>query len=130
VTLAPGEEKILVVQRGPAGDPSHPFAGCRFDEKMQNAIAEGYDGILIGQRHLGDAASDGAFCGSGDPRAIRGMCITHTAMHEIFADPPSFEVPYPAGHGPLPERAARASRRRHSSTAGATRTSMTPSRAR
>ncbi|HEX8159123.1 MAG TPA: hypothetical protein VF526_17190, partial [Solirubrobacteraceae bacterium] len=100
VTLAPGEEKILVVQRGPVQDPSHAFDACRFDEKMQNAIAKGYDGILIGQRHLGDAAADGTFCGSGDPRAIRGMCISHEAMHNIFNDPPGFGLPYPAGHGP------------------------------
>jgi hypothetical protein len=101
-TLAPGEEKILVVQRGPVGDPGHPYEGCRFDEKMQNAIAKGYEGILIGQRHLGDVASDGTFCGSGEPRAIRGMCISHEAMHNIFDDPPSYVLPYPAGHGPLP----------------------------
>ncbi len=100
--LAPGEEKILVVQRGPVNDPSHPYDACRFDEKMANAIAKGYDGILIGQRHVGDAASDGAFCGSGDPRAIRGMCITHTALHNIFNSPPSYEVPYAPGHGPVP----------------------------
>jgi len=110
VTLAPGEEKILVVQRGPVGDPSHAFDACRFDEKMANAIAKGYDGILIGQRHLGDAASDGAFCGGGEPRAIRGMCITHEAMHDIFNSPPSFALPYPAGHGPAPgARGARVS---------------------
>jgi hypothetical protein len=102
VTLAPGEEKIVVVQRGPAGDPSHTFEGCRFDEKMQNAIAKGYEGILIAQRHQGGEASDGSFCGSGDPRPIRGMCITHAAMHNIFDDPPSFELPYPPGHGPAP----------------------------
>lgn len=112
VTLAPGEERILVVQRGPVGDPSHPFGACRFDEKMANAIAKGYDGILIGQRHRGDAASDGAFCGGGDPRAIRAMCITHKAMHDIFADPPGFDLPYPPGHGPAPgTRGARVSAR-------------------
>jgi hypothetical protein len=102
VTLAPGEEKILVVQRGPVGDPGRPYEGCRFDEKMQNAIAKGYEGILIGQRHQGDAASDGTFCGSGDPRAILGMCISHEAMHNVFGDPPGYALPYPAGHGPVP----------------------------
>ena len=99
--ILPGEQRILVVQRGPVGDVApHTYDACRFDEKMANAIAKGYDGILIGQRHLGDAASDGAFCGSGEPRAIRGMCITHEAMHDIFNDPPGFDLPYPAGHGP------------------------------
>ena len=102
VTFAAGEEKIVVVQRGPTGDPSRPFAGCRFDEKMSNAIAKGYDGIVIGQRHQGDEASDGAFCGGGDPRAIRGMCVTHKAMHDLFNDPPGYTLPYPPGHGPVP----------------------------
>ncbi len=101
-TVAAGEERIVVVQRGPVNDPSRPFDACRFDEKMQNAIAKGYDGIIIGQRHLGNAESDGAFCGGGDPREIRGMCVTHTAMHRIFNDPPSFALPYPPGHGPVP----------------------------
>jgi hypothetical protein len=98
----PNEESILVVQRGPVDDPSHPFDACAFAEKAQNALAKGYEGIVIGQRHQGDAASDGAFCGSGDPRAIRMMCISHAAMHDIFNDPPSFELPYPPGHGPVP----------------------------
>jgi len=108
--LAAGEEKILVVQRGPVNDPSHPFAACRFDEKMSNAIAKGYDGIIIGQRHLGSAATDGAFCGGGDPRAIRGMCVTHEAMHKIFNTPPGYTLPYPPGHPPIPgTRGARVS---------------------
>ena len=102
VTLAPGEEKILVVQRGPVNDPAHTYDACRFDEKMSNAIAKGYDGIIIGQRHRGSADADGAFCGGGDPRNIRGMCITHKAMHDVFNDPPGFDAPYPPGHGPAP----------------------------
>jgi len=101
-TFAPGEERILVVQRGPVDDPSHPVDACRFDEKMQNAIAKGYEGIMIGQRHLAGAAADGTFCGGGDPRSIRGMCITHETMHGIFNDPPGYDLPYPPGHGPVP----------------------------
>jgi hypothetical protein len=27
------------------------------------------------------------------------MCITHTAMHDIFNDPASYELPYTPGHG-------------------------------
>ena len=98
--LDPGEEKIVVVQRGPAGDPAHAYTGCRFDEKMQNAIDAGYDGIIIAQRHLGSEAQDGAFCGSGDPRAIRGMCVSHKAMHDMFNDPPNYAVPYPPDDAP------------------------------
>ncbi|MDQ3630513.1 MAG: hypothetical protein M3417_04385 [Actinomycetota bacterium] len=103
-TFAPGEEKIVVLQRGPFDDPGHTEPACRFDEKMQNAIDKGYDGILIGHPHVGDEASDGAFCGPGNPRAIPGLCVTHRAMHDIFDDPPSFAVPYPPGHGPEPGR--------------------------
>ena len=99
-TFAPGEEKIVVIQRGPFGDPSHTEPACRFDEKMQNAADKGYDGVLIGDPHVGDEASDGAFCGPGNPRAIPGLCITHRAMHDIFDDPPGFALPYPPGHGP------------------------------
>src|SRR3712207_2167567 len=61
---------------------------------MQNAIDAGYDGILIAQRHEGSAAADGAFCGSGEPRDIAGMCISHEAMHRIFDETPSYERPY------------------------------------
>jgi hypothetical protein len=92
--LQPGEERILVVQRGPVGDPGADYEACRFDEKMANAIDKGYDGILIAQRHQGSEALDGAFCGSGDPRAIAGMCISHRAMHDIFGDEPEFGLPY------------------------------------
>jgi len=99
-SLEPGEEQILVLQRGPVDDPSAPYDACRFDEKIANAQAKGYDGVIIGQRHLGDAASDGVFCGSGDPRDIPGMCVTHEALHLIFDDPPGYDLPYPPGHGP------------------------------
>jgi hypothetical protein len=92
--LEEDEEAILVVQRGPVDDPAHPYPPCRFDEKMQNAIDAGYDGILIAQRHEGSEEADGAFCGSGDPRDIAGMCISHEAMHRIFGEEPSYERPY------------------------------------
>jgi hypothetical protein len=92
--LAEDEEAILVVQRGPVDDPSAPYPACRFDEKMQNAIDAGYDGILIAQRHEGSEEADGAFCGSGEPRDIAGMCISHEAMHRIFGETPSYERPY------------------------------------
>ncbi len=92
--LAEDEDAILVVERGPVDDPSAPYPACRFDEKMQNAIDAGYDGILIAQRHEGSEAADGAFCGSGEPRDIAGMCISHEAMHRIFGETPSYERPY------------------------------------
>jgi hypothetical protein len=92
--LAEDEEAILVVQRGPVDDPDAAYPACRFDEKMQNAIDAGYDGILIAQRHEGSEEADGAFCGSGEPRDIAGMCISHEAMHRIFGETPSYERPY------------------------------------
>jgi hypothetical protein len=40
--LDPGEESILVLQRRPVEDPFHNEDACRFDEKVANAEAKGY----------------------------------------------------------------------------------------
>ena len=102
-TLEPGEEAILVVQRGPNGDPSEPedvnaTGGCFPGEKNAEAIEAGWDAILYVNRHHGDAESDSAYCGSGgvptgvDP--IGGVCTTHEAFHLLFNTTPGYEVPY------------------------------------
>jgi hypothetical protein len=99
-TLAPGEEAILVVQRGPVQDPNHNHAACRFDEKIQNAANAGYGGVLVAQHHSGaggGAFADAFFCGSGDPRPIPAACIGHRAFHLMFNRTPDYTVPYPAG---------------------------------
>ena len=96
-SLAAGEEQIVVIQRGPVNDPAHVYPGCRFDEKMQNAIDKGYEGIIIANHHNGagnGTAPDAAFCGSGDPRSIRGMCIGHRAFHLVFNDTPDYDSDY------------------------------------
>ena len=99
-TLAPGEEAILVVQRGPVQDPNHNHAACRFDEKIQNAANAGYGGVIVAQHHTG--AGGGAFpdafiCGSGNPRTIPAICVGHRAFHLMFNRTPDYTLPYPTG---------------------------------
>jgi hypothetical protein len=82
-SLAENEEQIVVLSRGL----------CRFDEKIQNAENAGYEGVVIGNSHAGSDAGgfpDAAFCGGGDPRNIRAMCIGHRAMHLLFNDTPEY----------------------------------------
>jgi uncharacterized repeat protein (TIGR01451 family) len=96
-SLAAGEEQIVVVQRGPVNDPSQPYAGCRFDEKAQNALDKGYEAIVIANHHAGaqnGASPDAPFCGSGDPRDIHMVCVGHRAMHLTFNDAPDYDADY------------------------------------
>ena len=93
VTLAPGEEKIVVLQRGPSGDPTAPEEACFPGEKAAAAVAAGYDGVVLVNRHFGSAAADEAFCGSGAFPAgsrIPTVCTTHAAFHEMFSTPLNF----------------------------------------
>ena len=59
------EEAIVVLQRGPAGDPQNPEEACFPGEKAANAAEAGYDAVLLVNRHLGSADLDEPFCGSG-----------------------------------------------------------------
>lgn len=98
------EEKILVVSRGPVGDPSVNYAACRFDEKIANAAAAGYDAVVIANHHAGangGADPDAAFCGGGDPRDIMAVCIGHRAYHLLFNTAPRYDLPYVAGTEPV-----------------------------
>ncbi|MBA2726107.1 MAG: hypothetical protein H0U53_08975, partial [Actinobacteria bacterium] len=66
LTLAPGEEAILVLQRGPLGDPSQTQGACFFSEKVETAQLLGYDAVIIANHHnggLGGDAPDAQFCG-------------------------------------------------------------------
>jgi hypothetical protein len=98
--LAPGEEAIVIFQRGPVQDPNHPHAACRFDEKVQNAVDKGYGGVIIANHHSGAGGGDfpDAFtCGGGDPRPIPAICIGHRAFHLMFNRTPGYTIPYPVG---------------------------------
>jgi hemolysin type calcium-binding protein len=102
-TLAAGEEKIAVVQRGPAGDPADTVGACFPGEKADIVKAAGYDAIVFVQRHLGSAALDAntPFCGSGAfTQPIVGVCTSHEAFHKLFNTTPSYELPYPVPHAP------------------------------
>jgi hypothetical protein len=99
----PGEEAILVLQRGPSGDPENPEEACFPGEKAANAAAAGWDAVLLVNRHGGSADVDEPFCGSGDfppGSAIVTLCTTHEAFHRMFGSEPRYEVPYAPGDAP------------------------------
>jgi hypothetical protein len=97
--LAPGEEKIVVLQRGPEQDPSAPEEACFPGEKAEAGHMAGYDAVVLVARHLGeDPEPLPPFCGTGAFPAhepIVTVCTTHTAYHHMFNTTPSFELPYP-----------------------------------
>ena len=87
------DEKILVMQRGPTGDPSADYNGngnltddaCFPGEKAAKAFDAGWDALLLVNRHGGGANT--AFCGSGayDPeKPMVTVCTSHEAFHEVF----------------------------------------------
>jgi len=91
-SLQPGEEKIIVLQRGPAGDPSAPEAACFPGEKAHEAALAGWDAVLFVQRHGGTEAPP--FCGSGGfVDEIVGVCTNHEAYHKMFGQPVSTTYP-------------------------------------
>ena len=98
VILSSGEERIVVLQRGPEDDPSAPEEPCFPGEKAAEAIAAGYDAVVLVNRHLGNPEADAEpFCGSGafpagDP--IPTVCTTHEAFHLLFDTDPAFDLPY------------------------------------
>jgi hypothetical protein len=46
-SLLPGEEKIIALQRGPAGDLSAPEAACFPSEKAHEAARAGWEAVLL-----------------------------------------------------------------------------------
>jgi Bacterial Ig domain len=107
--LEPGEEAIVVLQRGPGADPGTgtpddpegPEEACFPGEKAENGIEAGYDAVLLVNHHRGEAG--GVFCGSGDFPAtppIVAPCTTHEAYHHIFGTPPTTEIPYNPANEP------------------------------
>jgi hypothetical protein len=99
LNLAPGEEAILVMQRGPVGDPSHTHDACFFSEKVETAQLLGYDAAIIANHHegsLGGVGPDSYFCGGqGHVFTITAsaLCVGHRAMHELFDVTPSYTYP-------------------------------------
>jgi hypothetical protein len=90
--VGPNEEKIIVLQRGPTGDPNAPEPACFPGEKAHEAVLAGWDAVLFVQRHGG--VEDPPFCGSGAfVDAIVGVCTNHEAFHRLFNTPP-FTGPY------------------------------------
>ncbi|MGQ0520015.1 MAG: PA domain-containing protein [Actinomycetota bacterium] len=93
LTLAGGEEAILVLQRGPLDDPSRSGGACLFSEKVETAQLLGYDAVIIANHHrgaLGGEGPDTYLCGSMGhvfDVEIPALCVGHRAMHELFDDP-------------------------------------------
>jgi hypothetical protein len=92
-SLEPGEETIIVLQRGPVGDPSAPEDACFPGEKAHEAALAGWDAVLFVNHHTGEAAGGEPFCGSGAfVDEIVAICTTHAAFHRLFdlepLDPP------------------------------------------
>jgi hypothetical protein len=98
-TLAPGEEKIIVLQRGPTGDPSAPEPACFPGEKAHQAVLAGWDAVLFVNRHVVAAPPEPfPFCGSGGfTDNVVGVCTTHEALHRLFGQPVTYAYP----DGPL-----------------------------
>jgi hypothetical protein len=89
--LQPGDETIIVLQRGPVGDPSAPEAACFPGEKAHEAALAGWDAVVFVNHHTGEAAAGGGlpFCGSGAfVDEIVAVCTTHDAFHKLFNLPP------------------------------------------
>ena len=83
--LDPGEETILVVQRGPVGDPSAPEDPCFPGQKAHEAAEAGWDAVVFVNHHAGEAAGGEPFCGSGAfVDVIVAVCTTHEALHRLF----------------------------------------------
>jgi LVIVD repeat len=100
---APGEDQIVMFQRGPVEDPNSPGEACFFSEKVESAQLAGYDAVLVPNHHTGSGAGaqpDATFCGSQGhvfTVTIPGLCIGHRLMHLLFDRTPDYTVPYPSG---------------------------------
>ena len=94
-SLLPGEEKILVLQRGPTGDPSAPEAACFPGEKAHEAVLAGWEAVLFVNRHVVSAPPEPVpFCGSGAfVDSVVGICTTHEAFHNLFGEAANYTYP-------------------------------------
>ena len=108
LNLQPGEEAIIVLQRGPAYDSDEDYDAdndiandsddaCFPGEKGANADEAGWDAMVLINRHAPGmtGATDSATCGSGGyDRPVVTICTTHTAGHAMFNDAPEYGTPY------------------------------------
>lgn len=94
-SLLPGEEKIVVLQRGPTGDPSAPEGACFPGEKAHEAVLAGWEAVLFVNRHVVSAPPEPVpFCGSGAfVDLIVGVCTTHEAFHNLFGEDANYTYP-------------------------------------
>ena len=100
--LQPGDETIIVLQRGPTGDPSATEEACFPGEKAHEAALAGWDAVVFVQRHV---TPDEPFCGSGGfVETIVGICTTHAAFHTMFGEPVSYTYPDGPAIGTIGER--------------------------
>jgi hypothetical protein len=95
------EEKIVVLQRGPSGDPSASEAACFPGQKAHEAVEAGWEAVLFVNHHAGAAASETVpFCGSGAfVDVVVGVCTNHEAFHRLFDTTP-FVAPWSYPDGP------------------------------
>jgi hypothetical protein len=99
----PGEDQIVMFQRGPVEDPNSPGEACFFSEKVESAQLAGYDAAIVANHHSGageGAQPDATLCGSQGHTftvTIPGLCVGHRLMHMLFDRTPDYTVPYPAG---------------------------------
>jgi hypothetical protein len=96
-SLEPGEETILVLSRGPVGDPSAPEDACFPGEKAHEAAEAGWDAVVFVNHHAGEAAGGEPFCGSGAfVDEIVAVCVSHSTFHRLFdLDPVDGPWTYP-----------------------------------
>jgi hypothetical protein len=100
---APGEDQIIMFQRGPVDDPNSPGEACFFSEKVESAQLAGYDAAIIANHHTGAAEGQhphATLCGSQGhvfTPTIPGLCVGHELMHTLFGRAPDYTVPYPLG---------------------------------
>ena len=99
----PGEDQIIMFQRGPVDDPNSPGEACFFSEKVESAQLAGYDAAIIANHHTGAAEGQhphATLCGSQGhvfTPTIPGLCVGHELMHVLFGRMPDYTVPYPLG---------------------------------
>src|SRR5918995_2036522 len=96
--LEPGDETIIVLQRGPEGDPSAPEEACFPGDKAHEAALAGWDAVIITNRHAAASTEDATDvnCGSGAfVDVIVAICIGHDTFHRLFNLEP---VDWPFNH--------------------------------